>query len=256
MKWYKRDPHRAIEGMMGLTLEEQGAYNCLIDHTYARDGVLPADSDLIKVMLGVHGHTCKALLKRLETKGKIRIEDGKIIANGVTQTLNEAEKFSRKTSAKPPENSGKRSAKFLKTEQKQQNEPTQPQPQPQPEKNKGNLSNPTFRESSDLFVSDTDHFVGADAPPPTRAKKVNGHQVKGTRLPPDWSPEVDDIAMGYSLGLSEEQARMEFERFKDYWHSIPGQRGIKLNWDATWRNWLRKAADDAGRRQIQNGKGH
>jgi len=28
--------------------------------------------------------------------------------------------------------------------------------------------------------------------------------------------------------------------FSDYWISKPGQYGLKLDWMATWRNWLRK----------------
>ena len=36
MKWYKRDPAAALEGMLGLTIEERGAYNALIDLIYAR----------------------------------------------------------------------------------------------------------------------------------------------------------------------------------------------------------------------------
>ena len=28
--------------------------------------------------------------------------------------------------------------------------------------------------------------------------------------------------------------------FVDYWRALPGQRGVKLDWQATWRNWLRK----------------
>jgi len=31
----------------------------------------------------------------------------------------------------------------------------------------------------------------------------------------------------------------ELGRFSDYWQSQPGQKGVKLNWQATWRNWLR-----------------
>jgi len=30
-----------------------------------------------------------------------------------------------------------------------------------------------------------------------------------------------------------------FEKFKDYWIALPGQKGSKLNWTATWRNWVR-----------------
>ena len=30
-----------------------------------------------------------------------------------------------------------------------------------------------------------------------------------------------------------------FDQFKDYWVAQPGQKGIKLDWFATWRNWVR-----------------
>jgi uncharacterized protein YdaU (DUF1376 family) len=30
-----------------------------------------------------------------------------------------------------------------------------------------------------------------------------------------------------------------FEKFKDYWIAQPGQKGVKLDWEATWRNWVR-----------------
>ncbi len=40
-------------------------------------------------------------------------------------------------------------------------------------------------------------------------------------------------------GLSSDQVRSQGHRFHDYWIGVPGQRGIKLNWKATWRNWIR-----------------
>jgi hypothetical protein len=30
-----------------------------------------------------------------------------------------------------------------------------------------------------------------------------------------------------------------FDQFKDYWIAQAGQKGVKLDWDATWRNWVR-----------------
>ena len=41
--------------------------------------------------------------------------------------------------------------------------------------------------------------------------------------------------------------RREHSRFVDYWTAAPGQRGVKLDWNATWRNWTRKAADSQNR---------
>jgi hypothetical protein len=32
--------------------------------------------------------------------------------------------------------------------------------------------------------------------------------------------------------------------FVDYWIAQPGQKGVKTNWDSTWRNWMRRKQAD------------
>ena len=54
---------------------------------------------------------------------------------------------------------------------------------------------------------------------------------------------MPDIDFAKSEGLSAEQIAREADRFRDYWRGQPGQRGVKLDWHATWKNWVRKAAD-------------
>jgi hypothetical protein len=39
-------------------------------------------------------------------------------------------------------------------------------------------------------------------------------------------------------------------RFVDYWRAQPGQKGVKVDWPATWRNWMRRAADEQGNRRL------
>jgi hypothetical protein len=31
-----------------------------------------------------------------------------------------------------------------------------------------------------------------------------------------------------------------WEQFRDYWIAQPGQKGVKTDWEATWRNWVRR----------------
>lgn len=80
--------------------------------------------------------------------------------------------------------------------------------------------------------TDTDKIISA----PARSKK-------GTRLPADWQPNPDLIATATKLGLSAAQFDREVEKFCDYWASKPGSQGVKLDWDATARNWIRTAAE-------------
>ena len=62
--------------------------------------------------------------------------------------------------------------------------------------------------------------------------------AKGTRLPADWSlPTVwEDWARTQRPDLD---LLMTAESFADYWHAIPGAKGLKLDWLATWRRWVR-----------------
>ena len=36
-----------------------------------------------------------------------------------------------------------------------------------------------------------------------------------------------------------------FDRFRDYWQAQPGAKGVKLDWLATWRNWVRNERAEA-----------
>lgn len=72
---------------------------------------------------------------------------------------------------------------------------------------------------------------------------------RGTRLSESWIPTDKDIAYAESLGMSQEYIALEAEKFRDYWTALPGQRALKLNWEATWRNWVRKDYAKVKRRQ-------
>jgi uncharacterized protein YdaU (DUF1376 family) len=62
--------------------------------------------------------------------------------------------------------------------------------------------------------------------------------TRGTRLPADWKPN-DELVAWSKAERSDLDLRKVFAEFKDYWVSVPGVKGVKLDWDATWRNWVR-----------------
>lgn len=72
-----------------------------------------------------------------------------------------------------------------------------------------------------------------------REARARAHShTKGSRftletLPAEWldfarneRPEIDGAR--------------EFATFRDYWIAQPGQKGVKVDWFATWRNWIRR----------------
>lgn len=66
---------------------------------------------------------------------------------------------------------------------------------------------------------------------------------RGTRLPADWKPSDELFAWAVkkrgALGVVDTTEQIEM--FCDFWHSKPGKDGTKLDWDATFRNWIRSA---------------
>lgn len=75
---------------------------------------------------------------------------------------------------------------------------------------------------------------------------------RGSRLSEDWYPSEQDTAFAAGEGLSFDAVEREIERFRDYWIAQPGQKGVKLDWSATWRNWIRRATEQ--RKTVTSGK--
>ena len=71
-----------------------------------------------------------------------------------------------------------------------------------------------------------------------------------TRLPDDWQP---DEAFARQQGLSLADVARQADRFRDYWRAVPGQKGVKADWNATWRNWVRREAEQRRPRRPTGG---
>lgn len=70
-------------------------------------------------------------------------------------------------------------------------------------------------------------------------------QSRGTRLPADWVASEDQIAFCKTDRPDLNPAAVA-DRFRDFWIAQPGTKGVKLNWDATWRNWVRNEKAGGG----------
>lgn len=82
---------------------------------------------------------------------------------------------------------------------------------------------------------------------------------KGQRLQP-WLDAFGEEAAGKELGtwaletlrLDVAVINTEMAKFCDYWNSMPGQKGVKLDWPATWRNWCRRVKEQQIKQEKQN----
>jgi uncharacterized protein YdaU (DUF1376 family) len=69
--------------------------------------------------------------------------------------------------------------------------------------------------------------------------KVLSKEKRGSRVPDDFEPDLSCHGLADELSLSMEDVADATANFVDYWRSIPGAKGVKLDWQATFRNQLR-----------------
>lgn len=75
-------------------------------------------------------------------------------------------------------------------------------------------------------------------------EKSDAAQKRGQRLPEGWNPdrEVIDQMRREFPGVD---LQAEHAKFTDYWQAKAGRDAVKLDWNATWRNWIRSARPGA-----------
>lgn len=60
---------------------------------------------------------------------------------------------------------------------------------------------------------------------------------RGSRLPPDWQPS--EILKAWALQKRPDlETALTAEKFRNYWAGVPGSKGLKLDWEATFRTWV------------------
>lgn len=96
-------------------------------------------------------------------------------------------------------------------------------------------------EATDVGRALNERSTNQKPEPDIVKEEPNGSSKRrGTRLPDEWMP---DEAFARQEGLSASDCMKEADKFRDYWKGQPGQRGVKTDWAATWRNWVRKSAE-------------
>ena len=192
-----------------LTLAEDGAYNRLLRIMWMTSGcTIPDDDAWIMRRLRCDKDTFDTVV-RIVIDEYFDSENGRLSNAKLSEiytTTNEAHE--RRVSAGSKGGKAKALRNNDKGSSKAKAKLKQPEPEPEPYK-------------KDTKVS---------------TKK------RASRLPDDWILPMDwgDWAV-VEFGLSESTVRFEADKFKDYWIGVGGQKGTKLNWKSTWRNWIRNS---------------
>ncbi|VEJ45244.1 DUF1376 domain-containing protein [Bartonella vinsonii] len=80
-----------------------------------------------------------------------------------------------------------------------------------------------------------------------KAKRAKAN--RGCRLPDDFEPDYD---FAIAEGLPPERVKVEMAKFRDYWKAKTGKDATKIDWQATWRNWVRNSKDHKVNKQGGN----
>jgi hypothetical protein len=79
--------------------------------------------------------------------------------------------------------------------------------------------------------------------PTSPEPSLNHHEpsvkrARAARLPADWSPSETDLQFCRTKRPDLDAVDLA-DRFRDYWCAVPDAKGMKVDWAATWRNWVR-----------------
>jgi hypothetical protein len=85
-----------------------------------------------------------------------------------------------------------------------------------------------------------------------REPRKRGTTTSGTRIPDDFTVTPEMVAWAHEHAPHVD-GRAETARFVDYWRAKAGKDGLKRDWPATWRNWMRTAEERSATRRPTNG---
>ena len=208
-----------------LSAEEDGVYNRLLRLSWRTPGCsLPVDDTWIarKIRLSTDDfeRVARPLLDEFFT-----VSRGRYVQRRLKR---EYDTISRKKTARKLAGKKGGEAKALKVQEKSPSNATDlpahvrasPEPYPEPE-------------------------------PEKESKAIALGARRGGRLSATWAPTVEDTVFAVTQGFSEFEVVRMGERFRDYWVARPGREGVKLDWRATWRNWVRREAETRAARRPE-----
>lgn len=100
--------------------------------------------------------------------------------------------------------------------------------------------------------------VGGEVIPQPDAPAKAVATTRGTRIAVNYIPpdQVIQTMRAEFPFITRDEWASEHRQFVDYWQAQAGSRGCKLDWDATWRSWMRREfrKDKYSQRVSTNGQ--
>ena len=218
-QWYKYYPLDFQFGTQDLTLEQRGAYQAVLNLIYMHQGPVADNDRWIAGQLNISTRKWRTLKAALLSAGKLTVKGGRIDNVRARTEIESALALRRKYAE-----NGAKGARVMRE----------------------NQAGP--RGINHLAAAGPGDSE-SDSDPEIRSQKQSPEPPapRGRRLSADWQPTHRDTEFARSKGLDDATVTDIAARFRDYWTAQPGQRGIRTDWSATWRNWIRRELDPPAR---------
>lgn len=230
--WFKFFPSDWLAGTSGLTAAERGAYITLVCLMHEQEGPIAHDTKRLARRCGMTLKTFEKTLEGLIEEGKIIVSDEGLMNRRVAQQLkNRADRIENATTAA--------NARWEKSEAK-----TEEKQSP------GDAGAMRTQCGTDAIPEARSQNTPSNEGERPRAASPGRTKATGSRLPDDWALPKDWGDWALTEGLTDFEVRRQADIFADYWRSQPGGKGRKTDWQATWRNWVRRSSEFAGRKAV------
>lgn len=203
-----------LGGCAHMDATEFGAYMSLIITCYQTNNILPDDDNRLARMARVTVKVWKRIKPTIAVK--FSITDGKWSHDVIRRELVKYSSLSTKNKS----NALKRYETDL------------------PVADESHCQTPANTSNNNQVTNNNSSIV-----PPAGATKPKSSRKIGTRLPDDWSCSMELGEWAMSQGMTGEEVKNEILKFIDYWQAKSGKDATKVDWNATFRNWIRNSKD-------------
>lgn len=252
MNFYPFHPGDYMLRTAHLDLIEDLAYRRLLDLYYINEQPLQGEPDAIARVIRMRSNVTEvaAVLGEFFTQTEAGWQHShcdQVIGQYQAKAKQAAENGKR----------GGRPRKADATPEQSQNNPEETQPviSANPEESGSKTNQEPITNNQNQV--DQEH-VAAEAPTAALDEKATGadQPKRAKRLAADWTLPAEYLAWALSdrPEFNEALVAREAEKFADHWHAASGKSAAKLDWFATWRNWVRNARLPNNVRPIQQSR--
>lgn len=233
--FYRRDPSKALSGMIGLSLEERGVYNTVLDLLYMTWRPVEDDRRFIANWCGCAVQKLNPVIVRLIEKGRLIT----FVEGGRTYLSDEAFEAERTTVK------GAATTRSGRAQVEEKSEEVE-------EKSAGVSLNPAVLDTETAENQSVTPLEKSRVEKNIPPNPQGGKQRRPETPIPDGCPSAEIVAAmqaearqaGANIDLTHEG-----RQFHDWWLAKDGRN---RDWDACWRTWARRAIKAAPKTAAAN----